>query len=123
MITYLLFHWLFTCAVFILVSLSHLVFRVGYGIRLFRFLIIAFLSTWHRCQSNIWSSYGPRVATNVKYIKSVIESYIDFLSVLFQLKQKPIVCRKKTEYPFKDASFIIKTSVPSVTLFGPMQTV
>ena len=45
--------WLFTCAVFILVpfhmevSLSRLVFRAGCAIRLYRFLIIAFLSTLH----------------------------------------------------------------------------
>ena len=36
--------WLFTCAVFILVP-SWLEFRAGCGIRLYRFLIIAFLST------------------------------------------------------------------------------
>ena len=36
-----LFPWRFICAVFILVSLSlsRLVFRAGYGIRLYRFLI------------------------------------------------------------------------------------
>ena len=44
--------WLFLCAVFILVpsllyvSLSHLVFGAGCGLRLYRFLIIAFLSTY-----------------------------------------------------------------------------
>ena len=62
--------WLFTCVVFILVpswlyvSLSHLVFGAGCGIRLYRFLIIAFLYT-------------------LPYLKYVLHSYLTQYIICF----------------------------------------